>query len=102
MYTEHLEQYFTANSIGPSQAEQQQAILLKVCGPTAYQLIGSHISPAKPSEKTYKQIVKLMQEHQQPTPSFTVQIFNFHTRMEQPGESISDFVAQVQKLSKHC
>ena len=80
-YTERLEQYFTANGIGSSQAqaEQRRAILLAVCGPATYQLIRSLSSPAKPSERTYKQIIKLVQEHQQPTPSFIVQRFNFHS-----------------------
>ena len=41
LYTERLEQYFTANSIGSNQAqaEQRRAILLAVCCPTTYQLI---------------------------------------------------------------
>ena len=41
LYTEHLEQYFSANGIGSNQAqaEQRRAILLAVCGPTTYQLI---------------------------------------------------------------
>ena len=43
LYTEHLEQYFTANGIGfnQPQAEQRRAILLAVCGPATYQLIQS-------------------------------------------------------------
>ena len=80
-YTECLEQYFTANGIGsdPAQTEQRHAILLAVFGPITYQRIRSLASPSKPSEKTYKQIIKLGQEHQQPTPSFIVQRFNFHS-----------------------
>ena len=103
-YAERLEQYFTANGIGTSQAqaEQRWAILLAVCGPTTYQLIQGLTSPAKLSEKTYKQIIKLVQEHQQPTPSFIVQRFNFHNRVQWSGESVSEFVAHLRKLSEHC
>ena len=101
-YTERLEQYFTANGIGADQAEKRRAILLSVCGPTAYQLIRNLVSPAKPTEKSFAQLVELVREHQQPTPSFIVQRFNFHMRVQKPNETISEFVAQLRKLSEHC
>ena len=31
-----------------------------------------------------------------------MQHFNFHTRTQKPGEKISEFVAQLRKLSEHC
>ncbi len=45
---------------------------------------------------------QLVKEHQQPTPSFIVQRYDFHTRVQQLNESISDFVAQLRILSEHC
>ncbi len=101
-YTERLEHYFTANGIAAGHGETRRAILLSVCGPSTYQLIRNLVSPAKTSEKTYAQLVQLVKEHQQPTPSFIVQCYNFHTRVQQLNESISDFVAQLRKLSEHC
>ena len=61
------------------------------------QLIRSLVSPAKTTDKSYAQLVRLVQEHQQPTPSFIVQRYNFHTRVQQLDESISDFVAKTAK-----
>ena len=101
-YTERLEQYFTANKIGTGEAERRRAILLSICGPTTFQLIHSLVAPAKVTDKSYTQLVELVREHQQPTPSFIVQRFNFHTRLQKPNESISEFVAQLRKLSEHC
>ena len=43
-----------------------------------------------------------MKEHHQPPPSEIVQHFNFHMRTRRQGKSISEFVAQLRKLSEHC
>lgn len=102
LYTERLEQYFTANGIATDAAEQRRAILLSVCGPATYQLIRNLVAPAKPTDKTFAQLVALVKEHQQPTPSFIVQRYHFNTRVQRPGESISEFVAQLRKISEHC
>ena len=43
-----------------------------------------------------------MGDHQQPPPSFIVQRYYFHTRVQKEGQSIADFVAQLRKLSEYC
>lgn len=101
-YMEQLEQYFAANDIAAGDAEKRRAILLSVCGPTTYQLIRSLVSRAKTTDHSYTQLVRLIREHQHPTPSFIVQRFNFHTRTQTSRVSIGDFVTQLQKLSEHC
>ena len=99
-YTERLQQYFTANDV--ENAEKQRAILLSVCGASTYQLIRNLVAPAKPTDKSFAEIVTLVQEHHHPPPSVTVQRFHFHSRSRRQGESVSAFVAELRKLSKHC
>ena len=103
-YSERLEQYFTANGIGTEDADlpKRRAILLSCCGPSTYQLIRNLVAPGKPTEKTFVELVELVRNHHQPTPSFIVQRYNFHMRLQRPGESIGEFVAQLRKLSEHC
>ena len=60
-YTERLEFYFTANNI--EDAEKRRAILLSVCGAATYKRIKSLISPSKPTEKSFDEIVQLMSDH---------------------------------------
>ena len=60
-YTENLTQYLTANDV--ESADKQRAILLNVCGPTAYQLIRNILASVKPTERTFTQPVELV-EHQ--------------------------------------
>ena len=99
-YAERLEQYFLANDVQAQ--EKKRAILLSVCGASTYQLIRNLVSPQKPSEKTFDELVKLVQEHHQPPPSVTVQQFAFHSRTRKEGESIANFVAHLRELSEHC
>jgi len=100
-YTERLEQYFIANSIS-TEGDKRRAILLSSCGAPTYQLIRNLVAPGKPTDKTFAEIVTLVRDHHQPRPSTIVQRFNFHTRTQKPGEKISEFVAQLRKLSEHC
>ena len=60
-YCERLEQYFVANGI--SDEAKQRAVLLTGCGGDTYQLIRSLVFPAKPTERTFSEIVKLVHDH---------------------------------------
>eukprot|EP00731_Ephydatia_muelleri_P003073 Em0001g3073a len=75
-YCERLEQYFVANGI--SDDAKQRAVLLTGCGGDTYQLIRSLVFPAKPTERTFSEIVEL------------------------DSESVSQFVAELRKLSEFC
>ena len=56
-YTERLQEYFTANEVEGE--EKKRAVLLSACGATTYQLIRNLTAPAKPSSKTFKNLVEL-------------------------------------------
>ena len=83
-------------------ADKQRAILLSGCGASTYQLIRDLVAPAKPTTKMFAELVKLVQEHHQPPPSFIVQRYNFNMRIQKEGETISQFVAALRHLSEHC
>ena len=77
-------------------------MLLNICRPSTYQLIWSVVSPEKPTEKSFDQIVTLMKEHYFPKPSVTMQRLSFHSRFRKQGESVATFVADLQRLSEYC
>ena len=72
-YIERLEFYFEAS--GVSDGDKQRAILLKT-----HKLIRNLTTPEKPSDKTFAELVDLVQRHQHPKPSAIVQRFKFNTR----------------------
>ncbi len=81
---------------------RKRAVLLTVCGPAIYQLIRDLLSPAIPTSKSFEELVALVKEHQEPTPSVIVQRFHFYSRLQQSDESISEFIAQLRKLAHDC
>ena len=98
--TLHLEQFFQANGIGDEGI--RRAVLLSVCGGSVYQSIRNLVAPGKPSNKSFSELVKLFRTHFCPSPSVTVQRYNFNSRSQRDGESVSHFVAELRKLSEHC
>lgn len=66
-YSERLEQYFHANDV--VSPEKQRAILLSACNASTYQLIRDLVAPAKPTSKSFDELIKLVKDHHQPPPS---------------------------------
>lgn len=104
-YTERLGHYFDANAIGNQEAADQnrrKAILLSVCGSKVYKLMSDLLAPTKPGDKSYDELVKIMQDHYAPKPSEIVQRFKFNNRFRQQNESVSDYVAALRNIAEHC
>ena len=66
-YTKHLQQYFAANDM--TNVRKQRVILLSACGTSTSLLIRNLVSPAKPPDKSFFNLTKLVQDHQHPPPS---------------------------------
>ena len=62
----------------------------------------SLISPQKPGEKSYEELVTLLTEHYNPAPSDIVERYSFHTRIRHEGEAVSTFVAELRSLARYC
>ena len=99
-YTERLQHYFAANDM--RNAEKQCAVLLSSVGSSIYQLMKSLLAPTKPSEKTFDELVRLVQDHYQPPPSESVQRYRFNIRLRKQGESIAAYVAELLGLAEYC
>ena len=76
-YVERLNHYFTANQVDSQ--ERKKAILPTSVGPAAYRLLRKLVAPQKLDEKTLKELVDKMKEHDGPDPSVIVQRFKFIT-----------------------
>ncbi len=98
-YVERLGHFPTANGI--AEEARKKAVFLSVLGPKTYKLLGSLVSPTKPGEKTFAELVAVLTQHYSPT-SVTVQRYKFHSRFRQPGESIAVYVSELQLLAQFC
>ena len=84
IYIECPEQYLMANKI--EDANEQRAVLLHVCGLATYRLIRNLVSPKKPVQLKFAEIIEIVNELK---PSLIVKRFHFYERSCQDGESIS-------------
>ena len=88
-YAERLEPFFAANEI--TDASKKKSVLLSVLGATSYKLLRSLVSPAKPGDKDYADVVETMKSHYNPAPSEIVQWYKFHSRFREPSESVAKY-----------
>ena len=99
-YVERLEHFFVANGI--DDAEKKRAVFLSVMGAATYKTLRNLVSPDKPGDKTYGELVEKLSQHFRPAPSEIVERFKFHTRVRRPGESIATYVAELRSMSEFC
>ena len=99
-YVERLNHFFVANAV--EDEDRKRAILLNVMGIKSYNLLEDLLSPSKPTDKSFKDLVQVLKKHYGPEPSEIVERYKFFSRVRQPGESVSEFIAQLRSLAKHC
>ena len=102
-FIERLDAYFFVNNITGNEAEEKKrAILLTVCGSKTYSLMKNLLAPTKPTEKSYTELVDLIEKHVSPKPLVIVERFKFYRRDQKPHESINDYVAALRKAAENC
>ena len=89
-YEERMLCYFEANGI--TDEVRMRAIFLSTVGARTYKLLRSLVAPAKPRDKSFRDLQRALSDHYAPKPSVTVQRLRFNSRNRQPGESVSDCV----------
>ena len=99
MTRQDLQLYIEANGV---QDAKKVAVFLTIMGSKSYGLLGNLLAPGKPREKTYDELVETLKGHYEPKPLVIAEWFQFYKHSQQPGESIADFVADLQKLAIHC
>ncbi len=102
-YAARFEQFFDANDI----AVDKRSIFLSAIGPIAYHTLEILVSPRKPQEETYANLLNLMSAYYNRKPLATVQRYKFYSRFRQSNKSISStgdgnlVTTLIRILSKH-
>ena len=74
---ERMGHFFAAN--GVTTEERKCSIFLSVIGPKTYKLLCSCVSPSKPGDKSFAELVQVLKSHYNPKPSVIVERYKFHT-----------------------
>lgn len=98
-YLERVQLCFVANDVAN---EKKLAVLLSVIRSKTYVLLRSLLHPEAPNEKTFDQLAKTLNVHQEPKPQTIVERFHFHRRNQEQSKSVLDYIAELRCLSATC
>ena len=103
-YLERMEMHFIANDVAESEenAAKRKAILLSSIGSDAYRILKDICFPTAPTAKSYTELTNELKKHFKPKRLAVAERFRFNTVQQQPGQTVSEFVAQLKKLSTYC
>ena len=99
-YVDRFDEFFMANEI--TDAARKRAILHSVVGPETYKLISSLLSPTKPKDSTYEEIVEKLKKHFTPIKSSIMARHLFDNSLRHQGESVTDYLACLRTIAKDC
>ena len=98
-YLERAALYMDANEVAD---EKKTATFLTAIGKSTFQVLRNLVAPAKVKDKSFDQICEVLLRHYEPKPLVISERFNFNRRQQGANERISDYVAELRRLSAHC
>ena len=98
-YLERVELFLAANAVP---VERQVPVFLTLVGGQTYALLRDLLSPAKPADKTLKQLMDALRGHYEPKKVVMAERFLFHQRKQEAGETVAAFEAELRKLASRC
>ncbi|XP_055838569.1 uncharacterized protein K02A2.6-like [Episyrphus balteatus] len=99
-YIKRLENYLALRSL--TDATKKRQVLINCIGAKYYQLLSNLTAPEEPDAKTYDELVVLLKNHLSPKPNEITEQHKFLLRLQHEGESISNYMAELKKLSAYC
>jgi len=98
-WNSYIELFVECNGIANG---KKVSTLLTVIGPKTYNLLRDLCTPDKPNQKTYDEIVKIVQDHLYPKPNLIAERYKFSQRNQREHETVAQYVAVLKNLSVHC
>lgn len=104
VFKARLEQYFIANDIGEDvgTVKKRRAILLNSCDEDCYKLLSDLCVPNNPPDKSYTQLVVLLDNHFGSVTSVFGERKRFYSAVKHQCETVSQWAARVKNLSSKC
>lgn len=99
-FIERLEYHFIAKKI--ETPEMKRAVLMTSIDEATYKLIKALCAPKKPSEHSFDEITKLVENQLKPKPSELMERYKFNRARQEPTESIAEFAAKLRQLAINC
>lgn len=105
IYKNRLNQWFIANNIDDTADKagvKRRAVLLSAFSENTYQLATNLALPGVLEEKSYKDVVKILDDHFTPKRCVFAERFHFYAASQRTGETPAQWAARLRGLAAHC
>lgn len=104
VFKERFQQWCVANELLDDEKSQvrRRAILLSALAEVTYKLVRDLSHPKDISSLTYKEVLKLLDDHFLPRKCIIGERHMFHAALQTPGEELNEWAARVRSLATHC
>ncbi|KAL1435108.1 hypothetical protein MTO96_011272 [Rhipicephalus appendiculatus] len=99
-YVARFKFFLDANAVAGE--KRRLAVFFSVCSGATFELLESLVAPATPESKTLAEVFELLKAHFSPQPSEIVRRNTFYKRNQAPEETVSFYIAELQRLAQHC
>lgn len=82
--------------------DQCQKYLIAYIGSEAYSQLKDACLPSHPTDKSFDDLVKYLDEIYSPRRLVVSERFKFNQCCQSPGESVQEFITTLKKLASHC
>ena len=76
--------------------------ILSIIGGKTYSLLHDSLAPTLPEACSKKKLLDTLNQHYTPKPLIIAEHFKFHQRCQSPEESVTDYLAELRRLTTHC
>ena len=99
LYTQRFEHFVKANKV---EDDQKKHLLLALVGAPTYKLLANLAAPTEPGDLSYKDVVDKLDAHFKPKPVIIAERFRFYKRIQESGEKVADYLAELRRLAATC
>ena len=103
-YVKRFEAFLTAtgnDGLADDDVEKTK-LLINGLNPKVHQILVDLTTPDEPSTMKYTDVVTLLKNHFNPVASKAVERHRFMLRLQQPSETVSQYVAELKKIASKC
>ena len=98
-YVEREQLFIEANNV---EEAKKVAVFLSAIGSKTHSLLRNLLTPTLPKDKSFDEIVEVLEKHFDPKPLDISEHFHFNQRQQAAGESVAQYVAELRRLTTHC
>ena len=100
LYAQHFHHFLLASGI--TKESQKLHLFLALVGNSTLRLLTNLVAPRQPGELTFKEPLTKLESYFKPKPVKIAERFQFIKWNQQPGGTVSEYVAELWRLATTC